>query len=107
MKDNIGIEGEDKNIKKQDVLLKAEALKDNASVLEVMDTKGGRHFVWVILSECGVYRDGFDSDPYIHARNAGNQSAGLRLLHKILTVCPKKHELMFAEHKYQEENDEK
>ena len=51
MKDNIGIEGEDKNIKKQDVLLKAEALKDNASVLEVMDTKGGRHFgrVWCLF----------------------------------------------------------
>tara|TARA_Y100000310_G_scaffold308026_1_gene350724 strand:- start:226 stop:549 length:324 start_codon:yes stop_codon:yes gene_type:complete len=106
MKDNIGIEEKDKDIEKQDVLHKEATLKDNAATEWVMSARGGRHFVWNILSECGVYRDAFDADPCIHARNAGDKAAGLRLLHKILSVCPEKHELMFSEHKYQEENNE-
>ncbi|MAE81425.1 MAG: hypothetical protein CMB80_01725 [Flammeovirgaceae bacterium] len=106
MEDNRGIEDQNKDIEKEEAYRKAEAIKEKASVGEVMNTKGGRHLVWVLLSECGVYRDAFDADPYIHARNAGDKAAGLRLLHKILSVCPKDHELMFSEHKYQEEKDE-
>ncbi len=105
--DNVGIEETDEVLEEEDQRLKEQAIKDNFAVAEVMNTEGGRHFVWLQLCESGVYRDAFDADPYIHARNAGDKAAGLRLLHKILSVCPEEHQRMFTEHQYSEENDEK
>lgn len=70
----------------------------------VMSTSNGRHFIWEILSDCGIYVDGFSPDPYIHARSSGARRIGLKLLQRILGECPGAHELMFAEHKYKEEN---
>jgi hypothetical protein len=72
---------------------------------EVMSTVHGRHFMWEILSDCGIYLDNFSPDPYVHARASGSRRIGLRLLQRVLAECPGAHEQMFAEHKYKEESD--
>ncbi|MAE50083.1 hypothetical protein CMI48_05095 [Candidatus Pacearchaeota archaeon] len=106
MKEDSGFEEQSKEVKEQGESAKTDALYDIAATNEVMGLKAGRHFVWEMLADCGVYQDGFNDNPYVHARNSGMKRIGLRLLHKILSACPDKHEMMFAEHKYiEEEND--
>lgn len=102
MEDNEGIPEQDEEVKEQEKKAKEDALYSKVCVTDVMSIKTGRDFVWELLTDCGVYQDGFNADPYVHARNAGRKSAGLQILHKILSACPDKHELMFAEHKYKE-----
>ncbi len=103
MQDNRGIEEENGKIGRQKDQIEAEELESKMSTKAVMSTKTGRHFVWNQLNYFGVYRDGFNADPYIHAHNAGVKSAGLKILHNILMICPDEYERMFAEHKYEEE----
>ncbi len=103
MEDNRGIEGENGSIEKQIEQDRADELESNMSTKAVMATKTGRHFVWEQLNAFGVYRDGFTADPYVHAHNAGVKSAGLKILHNIISVCPDEYERMFSEHKYKEE----
>ena len=103
MEDNEGITEENEQIKRQEKKAKEDDLDSKVCVTDVMSRKSGRDFVWELLTDCGVYQDGFNPDPYVHARNAGLKSMGLQLLHKILSACPDKHELMFSEHKYKEE----
>lgn len=94
----------DEQISKQ---AKEEKYKDAYSSIclkEVMSTVNGRHFVWEILSDCGIYLDGFSPDPYIHARASGARRIGLRLMQRALAECPGGHEQMFSEHKYKEED---
>lgn len=69
---------------------------------EVMSTVHGRHFMWEVLADCGIYLDGFSPDPYVHARASGSRRIGLKLLQRILVECPGSHETMFSEHKYKE-----
>ncbi len=103
MEDNRGIEEENGSIGKQRSQIEADELESSISTKAVMATKTGRHFVWEQLNNFGVYRDGFNEDPYVHAHNAGVKSAGLKILHNVISVCPDEYERMFAEHKYKEE----
>ncbi len=108
VEDNIGIDescAQGKDLKKQEKQVKKAkeaALYSKICVQEVMNNKMGRHFVWEELTKCGVYQEGFNADPYVHARNAGLKSAGLQLLDKILKDCPERYQLMFAEHEEKE-----
>ncbi len=68
----------------------------------VMSNVNGRHFVWELLADCGIYQDTFSPDPYIHARASGSRKIGLKLMQRILEECPGMHETMFSEHKYKE-----
>lgn len=103
MEDNEGIGFEEREQKEQEQKAKDDALASKVCVIDVMSIKSGRDFVWELLTDCGVYQDGYNSNPYDHARNAGRKGVGLQLLQKILLACPDKHELMFSEHKYKEE----
>ncbi len=103
MEDNKGIPEQNEEIEKQEQKAKDDALQSKICVSEVMAMKLGRDFVWELLGECGVYQDGFSPDPYVHARNAGRKSIGLQLLHKVLSACPDRYELMVSEHKFKEE----
>ncbi len=96
----------DTKMGKEEARLKEEAAYSALSVKTVMDSKVGRHFVWELLSDCRVFHDGFNENPIVLARNTGVRTAGLMLLNKVLAASPTEYELMFAEHKYvEEEND--
>ncbi len=99
---------EDQEIAEEKGKAEAEAQKAketyiNVCVTDVMRNQSGRHFIWWFLEQCGIYTDGFDESPTVHAHRAGLRSAGLLLLSKILQECPSYYNLMFAEHKYEEE----
>lgn len=68
----------------------------------VMSTIDGRHFMWEVLAQCGIYQDSFNADPHVHAHRAGMTSVGLILMKRILEECPGEHERMYTEHKYKE-----
>lgn len=99
VKDNMGIEAEDSTQSEEE---KVEAATLNCMTNDVMSSRSGRDFVWMLLSKYGVYQDSFDQNAIIMARNVGVKGAGLILLDLILSECPDKHNLMFAEHKYKE-----
>jgi len=52
---------------------------ETLAIQDIMKTKGGRDFMWRLLEQSGVFIDGFDNDPYKHARSAGKRSQGLWL----------------------------
>ncbi len=99
MEDNKGITDDD---------IREDLGEDNEKYLHlcvnsVMAQKTGRHLIWHLLSDFKVYNDPFNENPIILSRNVGIMGAGLKLLKLILSECPDKYEVMFAEHKYIEE----
>ncbi len=102
MEDNVGIGEQDEEIKKQEQKAKNDALDLSNSVNDTMSRKSGRDFTWHLLTECGVFKDAFNENPIVLARNTGFRAAGLLLLNLILIECPDKYEQMFSEHKYKE-----
>lgn len=106
MEDNKGIANESKEFKKQEEQTNTEALKISIFVSDTMAIRAGRDFVWHLLENYRVFDDGFSENPIVLARNTGVRGAGLLLLNLILSECPDRYELMFAEHKYKEKNDD-
>lgn len=106
MEDNEGIKGQDVEIKKQEERAELDALLVSAFVTSVMGMKPGRDFVWHLLAEYGVFQDPFNENPITMARTVGFKGAGLTLLKLILSECPDKYTLMFAENKLKEKNND-
>ena len=91
---------------KKEEQARADAIYLSLCAKDVMGMKSGRHFVWNLLVEYKVFQDGFHQDPIILARNTGIRGAGLLLYKLILAECPEQNEIMFAEHRYIEEENE-
>jgi len=53
----------------------------------ILDSAGGRRFLWKLLEECGVYKISFTGDSYT-AFNEGKRQIGLRLIEDIFDACP-------------------
>ena len=71
---------------------------ETLTIQDIMKTEGGRHFMWRILEQSGVYSDCFDPDPYIHAKNSGNRLLGLWLQNELIDVTPASYITMIKEH---------
>jgi hypothetical protein len=54
----------------------------------VMADARGRHFVWQLLGDAGLYRSTFSADALVMAHNEGKRDMGLRLLDRLLRVTP-------------------
>lgn len=102
IKENLGIEDDQVEPTEEE---KAAAARLHFMVDATMSYKPGRDFVWELLSRYGVYRSNFDENPMAMARNVGMADAGLILLDLILSACPEKHDMMFAEHRRVEEGE--
>ncbi len=101
-KDNVGIQDEPKGKTEEEQIA---AAKMHFMVDSTMAHKAGRDLVWELLARYGVYRSDFDENPITMAKNVGMSEAGLILLDLILSECPDKHDLMFAEHRLKLENE--
>lgn len=79
-------------------------MSNNARELEIlaiqsiMSNKDGRNVFWRILEQAGLFDDTFDSDPYLHARNAGKRSTGVWLQNELKDVAPGSYLTMLKEH---------
>ncbi len=74
---------------------KLEQERRDEALRRVMSTPEGREFVWrIITSVSGVFRDAFDLNERIEARNLGAASVGRALIAECQKVCPKEYLLM-------------
>ena len=64
----------------------------------ILSTKGGRNVMYRILQQTGVQVDGFNENPYIHARNAGKREDGLWLIDELKAASNEKYMTMLKEH---------
>lgn len=66
------------------LMLRDQELRDAAAY--VVADERGRHFLWELLTYCGVYRTTFRSDAGLMAFEEGRRSTGLFVLDKALDV---------------------
>lgn len=66
-------------------------------VLYMMGNRQGRGLVWHLLSQYGVFHEGFSENPQVLARASGRRSAGLQLLQLIDEYAPDKYARMVEE----------
>jgi hypothetical protein len=62
----------------------------------VMSTKGGRRFVWNLLSKCGIYEITFTGNSWGNFKE-GMRNIGLMLLSDLQEHCMDKYQLMERE----------
>lgn len=75
--------------------LAAERLR--RGVLYMMGHRSGRHLAWHLLSQYGVFSEGFSENPQVLARASGRRSAGLQLMQLIDAFAPEKYAKMMDE----------
>lgn len=71
---------------------------ETLAIQTTMSTKDGRHFMWRILEQSGIFTDNFDENPIIHARNAGSRSLGLWLDNELKDAALGSYMTMIKEH---------
>lgn len=76
---------------------RAQKLAADTDFLWVMSDQRGRRTMWRQLSDAGIFRSSFAPDPSVMAFNEGNRQAGLKLLDRMLRVCPAEYLLMQKE----------
>lgn len=57
-------------------------------VTNLMNTPEGREWFNDLMEIAGTFHDGFNSDPFIHANNAGRRSIGQYVLAQVTEYCP-------------------
>ena len=78
--------------------LSEEAMRQHANDLAtVMDTAGGRRWMWVTLGRCGIFRVSFNTNAMQTAFREGERNVALMLVADITTACPKLVAKMVAE----------
>ena len=63
----------------------------------ILSTEGGRNVMYRFLEQTGVFVDGFDENPYIHAKNAGKRENGLWLIGELKAASNHKYLTMLKE----------
>lgn len=64
----------------------------------IMNNKDGRHFMWRLLKNAGMFDDSFNADPYVNARNVGSRANGVFLNNELKEAAPVNYMKMIEEH---------
>ena len=72
----------------------------------VLSNEVGRHFVWLVLSEAGMFKQPFTGNSQTDF-NCGRQDVGLKLHHFLSSNFPKEYAIIWQEHLTTEEEDRK
>lgn len=64
-----------------------------------MQHEQGRSWFYDVLLFCHVFKNSFDSDPYVTAFKCGEHNVGLRILDDIQTASPENYLKMISENK--------
>lgn len=71
---------------------------EKAAIQDIMKTEGGRHFMWRCLEQSCIFMETFNSDPSIHALNAGRRNNGLWIESELKDAAPANYIKMLQEH---------
>ena len=107
MEDNTGLQEKTEEDEKREERAKIDALNLTAFVTSTMSQKPGRDFVWYLLDRFGVYKSPFSPNTNKMARNVGTLEASQYIVQLLIMECPREYEMMLAEHRYKEEDDDK
>ena len=107
MEDNTGLQEKTEEDEKREERAKIDALNLTAFVTSTMSQKPGRDFIWHLLDKFGVYRSTFRPNTNKMARNVGTLEASQYIVQLLIMECPREYEMMLAEHRYKEEDDDK
>lgn len=80
----------------EDKAVQGKAL-ESLAVESIMKSKDNRAYLYSMLVGSGVFTDGFDPDPYKHARNAGRRLHGLMFQADMQTHAPELYLMMLKE----------
>lgn len=74
---------------------------------DMMMRKSGRHLVWYLLNQFGVFRSSFEAESsHQSAFNEGYRNAGLTLMGLVLQHYPDYYNVMLTEHNTKETTSE-
>jgi hypothetical protein len=76
---------------------KLAARRIKSGVQYMMGHRSGRHLMWHLLAQFGVFHEGFSDNPLALARSSGRRSAGLQLMQLIDSFTPEKYAKMVEE----------
>lgn len=71
---------------------------EKLEIQRIMNTEGGRDFMYRILMQAGTFDSTFDSNPYTHAKNSGRRENGLWLDYELKSIAPASYLTMLKEH---------
>lgn len=63
----------------------------------ILNTEHGRRFIWRYLSDCGIFRSSYVTEPHDTAYNEGRRAVGLKLLAEVTEAMPEAYSLMVKE----------
>lgn len=73
--------------------------KEVDAVRTVMQSAGGRYFVFQLLSRAGIFRSCFNADVAVMSWLEGKRELGLVVLDQVMRHCPDLYSLMTEENK--------
>ena len=71
---------------------------EKLSIQGIMSTENGRHTMWTVLEQSGVFTDCFDPDPIINAKNSGARCVGVWLMNVLKDAALESYLKMLKEH---------
>ena len=87
----------ERQIKKRAAQQKRDRITDELITKQLMSTIDGRRWVWLRLSEAGMFNGNDNLDPYYMAWEKGVRNGGLRLLKDVTTFTPQEYVTMTEE----------
>ena len=80
--------GDASKVKESKTKAELEYERNTEELRVILGTKGGRYFIWRLLSMFRVFQSVSDTDPIAMALNSGRRDAGAEILAAILEVDP-------------------
>ncbi len=94
--------GDEGQVEKRKTKFQIKKEQDKEDLKRILDSAGGRRFLWKILSECRIYDISFTGDEWT-AFNEGKRQIGLRLIEDIFNADSKAYLEMHLEGRFRKE----
>jgi hypothetical protein len=88
--------GDDVQVKERKTKRQLQKEREDEEMKQILDTYGGRAFMWRLLSSCGVFRTSFTGNASTYF-NEGKRQIGLEVLKEILELDSKAFQIMQQE----------
>lgn len=82
------IQDDEKQLAEREQQQKLRIERERDDVIHVMSSAEGRRFIWLLLSNAGVFASSFTGDNNATNFNEGRRSEGLRLFNDVMKHCP-------------------
>lgn len=80
--------GEEIDVKEQEKKFKLARLKEKEELSKLLNSAGGRWFLWRLLQKCGLYSTTSHLDPHRMAIESGKRDVGLWVIEQVNEVDP-------------------